>query len=90
MTVFMERMRYFKMDREKEELVYEIPEAEILDYWKEDSECIIYNNWDRIKDWLKKILRFFVFLNLKKIWRFFKNRFLKTKKDLEIFWTCPM
>ena len=51
------------MDREKEELVYEIPEAEILDYWKEDSECIIYNNWDRIKDWLKKILRFFVFLN---------------------------
>ena len=78
------------MDREKEELVYEIPEAEILDYWKEDSECIIYNNWDRIKDWLKKILRFFVFLNLKKIWRFFKNRFLKTKKDLEIFWTCPM
>ena len=57
MTVFMARMRYFKMDREKEELVYEIPEAEILDYWKEDSECIIYNNWDRIKDWLKKIIK---------------------------------
>ena len=51
------------MDRKKEELVYEIPEAEILDYWEEDSESIIYNNWDRIKDWLKKIWRFFVFLN---------------------------
>ena len=34
------------MDREKEELVYEIPEAEILDYWEEGSEYIIY----RIKD----------------------------------------
>ena len=58
MTVFMARMRYFKMDREKEELVYEIPEAEILDYWEEDSESIIYNNWDRIKDWFKRIWRF--------------------------------
>ena len=46
------------MDREKEELVYEIPEAEIFDYWNEDLECIIYNNWDRVKDWLKKIWRF--------------------------------
>ena len=49
------------MDREKEELVYEIPEAEILDYWNEESESIIYNNWDRIKDWFKRICRFFVF-----------------------------
>ena len=57
MTVFMARMRYFKMDREKEELVYEIPEAEILDYWDEDSESIIYDNWDKIKDWLKKIIK---------------------------------
>ena len=32
----MARMRYFKMDRKKEELVYEIPEAEILDYLEED------------------------------------------------------
>lgn len=63
MTILMAHMRYFKMDRKKEELVYEIPEAEILDYWEEDSESIIYNNWDRIKDWLKKIWRFFVFLN---------------------------
>ena len=43
------------MNREKEELVYEIPEAETLDYREEDSESIIYNNWDRIKDWLKKM-----------------------------------
>lgn len=69
------------MDREKGITISysQIPEAEILDHWKEDLECIIYSNWDRIKDWLKKIL--------KKIWRFLKNRFLKTKKDLEIFWT---
>ena len=56
MTILMARMGYFKMDREKEELVYEIPEAEILDYWEEESEYIIYNNLDRIKDWLKKII----------------------------------
>ena len=61
MTVFMMRMRYFKMNREKEELVYEIPEAEILDYWDEDSESIIYDNWDRIKD-----LEIFRFLKFKK------------------------
>ena len=63
------------MNREKEELVYEIPEAEMLDYWDEDSESVIYSNWDRIKGWFKKIWR----------WRLLKNRFLKTKKDLEIF-----
>ena len=51
------------MDREKEEFTFDIPEAEILDYWEEDSESIIYNNWDRIKDWFKRIWRFFVFLN---------------------------
>ena len=27
----------------------------MLDYWEEGFECIVYNNWDRIKDWLKKI-----------------------------------
>ena len=53
----MERMRYFKMDREKEELVYEIPEAEILDSWEEESEYIIYSNWDKIKDWFKKMIK---------------------------------
>ena len=63
MTVFMARMRYFKMDREKEEFTFDIPEAEMLDYCDEDSECIIYNNWDRVKNWLKKIWRFFAFLN---------------------------
>ena len=61
MTVFMERMRYFKMDREKgiTDSYSQIQEAEMLDYWDEDSESVIY----RIKDWIKKILRFFVFLN---------------------------
>lgn len=39
-----------------------IPEAEMFDYWEEDSKYIVYNNWDRAKNWLKKIL--------KKIWRF--------------------
>ena len=65
MTILMERMRYFKMDREKGITISysQIPEAEILDYWDGDSESIIYDNWDRIKDWLKKIWRFFVFLN---------------------------
>lgn len=58
MTVFMASMRYFKMDREKERLIFEIPEAEILDYWEKESEYIIYNNWDRIKDWFKRIWRF--------------------------------
>lgn len=50
MTAFMAHIRYFKINKEKEELVYEITEAEILDYWEEDSKCIIYNNWDRVKD----------------------------------------
>ena len=39
----------------------QIPEAEMLDYWEEDSESVIYDNWDRIKDWLKKILKKIVF-----------------------------
>ena len=55
MTILMACMRYFKMGREKEEFTFDITEAEILDYWDEDLECIIYNNWDRVKDWLKKI-----------------------------------
>ena len=60
MTVFMARMRYFKMDREKgiTNSYSQIPEAEILDYWEEDSEYIIYNNWDRVKDLFKRIWRF--------------------------------
>ena len=55
MTVSMAHMRYFKMDREKEELVYEIPEAEILDYWDEDSKKKKKSNWDKRKEQLKKI-----------------------------------
>ena len=60
MTVFMERMRYLKMDREKRTThsYSQIPEAEIFDYWDEDSESVTYSNWDRIKDWFKKIWRF--------------------------------
>lgn len=41
------------MDREKEELELNIPEAEI----EEDSEYIMYDGWDRIKEWLKRIWR---------------------------------
>ena len=45
MTVFMAHMRYFKMNREKGIInsYSHIPEAEILDYWEEDSESVIYN-----------------------------------------------
>ena len=52
MTVLMARMRYFKMDREKgiTASYSHIPEAEILDYWDEGSEYIIYSNLDKIKD----------------------------------------
>ena len=55
MTVLMAHMRYFKMNREKGIAVSysQIPEAEI----EEDSEYIVYNNWDRIKNWLKKIFK---------------------------------
>lgn len=56
------------MDREKEELILDIPEAEMLDFWEEGSEYIMYDKWDRIKDWLRRIFRF---QNGKKIWRFF-------------------
>ena len=40
MTVFMKRMRYFKMDREKG---ITASYSQILDYWDEDSESVIYN-----------------------------------------------
>ena len=45
MTVLMAHMRYFKMDREKRitNSYSQIPEAEILDYWEEESGYIIYN-----------------------------------------------
>ena len=45
MTIFMVRMRYFKMNREKGITISysQIPEAEMLDYWEEESEYIIYN-----------------------------------------------
>ena len=57
MTVLMARMRYFRMNREKGITVSysQIPEAEILDYWEEDSESFIYSNWDRIKNLFKKV-----------------------------------
>ena len=57
MTVLMAHMGHFKMNREKEEFTFDIPEAEILDYWEEDSEYIIYSNWDKIKNWLKKVFK---------------------------------
>lgn len=47
------------MDR-KEEIINNyshIPEAEMMDFWEEDSEYIMYDRWDRIKDWLRKIFK---------------------------------
>lgn len=45
------------MDREKEELILNIPEAEVFDFWEEGSEYIMYDKWDRIKDWLKRVFK---------------------------------
>ena len=42
------------MDREKEELRFDIPEAEIMDFWEEGSEYVMYDSWDRIKDWFRR------------------------------------
>ena len=69
MTVLIERMRYFKMDREKEEIklkvpntndpfvfdLGEIPEAELMDYDNEKAQIIIYSKWDRIFDWFRRL-----------------------------------
>lgn len=43
------------MDGKKEELILDIPEAEMMDFWEEDSEYIMYDRWDRIKDWLRRV-----------------------------------
>lgn len=45
------------MDREKEEVILAIPEAEVLDFWEEGSEYIMYDKWDRIKDWLRGVFK---------------------------------
>lgn len=45
------------MDREKEELTFDIPEAEKMDFWEEGSEYIMYDRWDIIKDWLKRVFK---------------------------------
>lgn len=60
MTILIACMRYFKMNREKgiTGSYSQIPEAEMLDCWEEDSESVAYDNWDRIKDWFKRIWRF--------------------------------
>lgn len=48
------------MDREKEimdDKILEMPEAEMMDFWEEGSEYIMYDRWDRIKDWLRRMFR---------------------------------
>ena len=45
------------MDRKEEELKLNIPEAEIMDFWEEGSEYIMYDRWDKIKDWLRRVWR---------------------------------
>ena len=43
------------MDRKQEELKLDMPDAEIMDFWEEGSEYIMYDRWDKVKDWLKKM-----------------------------------
>lgn len=48
------------MDREKEiieQKILEIPEAEIMDFWEEGSEYVMYDRWDRIKEWIKGVFK---------------------------------
>lgn len=47
------------MDREKEiaDSYSHIPEAEKIDFWEEGSEYIIYDGWDRIKEWFRRIFK---------------------------------
>lgn len=45
------------MDREERQEWELIPEAEVMDYWEEGSEYIMYDGWDRIKDQLERIFR---------------------------------
>lgn len=47
------------MDRQKEEIMLDIPKAEMMDFWEEGSEYVMYDKWDIIKDWLKKHFPFF-------------------------------
>jgi len=61
-------------ERKEEELIPKgitqkelIPEAEMMDFWEEGSEYVMYDKWDRIKDWFKRVW--------KKIWRLLENRF---------------
>lgn len=39
------------------ERIPEVPEAEMMDFWEEGSEYVMYDGWDRIKDWVKKIFK---------------------------------
>lgn len=45
------------MDREKEIICNysQIPEAEMMDSWEEGSEYVMYDGWDRVKDWLRRV-----------------------------------
>lgn len=45
------------MDREKEEIMLNIPEAEMMDFWEEGSEYVMYDRWDRIKGWFRRIFK---------------------------------
>lgn len=45
------------MDRKQEELKLDIPEAEMMDFWEEGSEYVMYDSWDRIKDWFRRKFR---------------------------------
>ena len=45
------------MDREEEIICNysHIPEAEMMDSWEEGSEYMMYDGWDKVRDWLRRI-----------------------------------
>ena len=81
------------MDREKRKdskEILEIPKAEMIDFWEEGSEYVMYSKWDSVFDWFR---RMWEKIGKRQIGtnRFVKTKkyfpFLERKKDLEIFWS---
>lgn len=44
-------------ERKESKEILEIPEAEIMDFWEEGSEYVIYDGWDKIKDWFRRVFK---------------------------------
>ena len=46
------------MDREKRKdskEILEIPKAEMIDFWEEGSEYVMYSKWDSVFDWFRRM-----------------------------------